>query len=81
MAAWEAISWYKRGIQLCALVAEECYRAIVWGAEMIHDRDFDEYVPRSRHVDYVVIGESSSISPNELDISAFRYSIVNALVS
>ena len=33
MAAWEATCWCKRGIQLCALVAEKCYRVIVWGAK------------------------------------------------
>jgi hypothetical protein len=26
----------------------------------IHDHDFDQYVPSSRHVDDVVVGESSS---------------------
>jgi hypothetical protein len=33
MAAWEATCWCERGIQLCALVAEKCYRVIVWGAK------------------------------------------------
>jgi hypothetical protein len=48
---------------------------------VIHDRDFDEYVPSSRHVDDVVVGESSSTATDELDMSAFRDSIANALVS
>ena len=47
----------------------------------LHDRDFDEYVPSSRHVDDVVVGESSSTATDELDMSAFRDSIANGSVS
>jgi hypothetical protein len=47
----------------------------------IHDRDFDQYIPSTRHVDDVAVGESSSSPSNELDICAFRDSIANTLVS
>jgi hypothetical protein len=47
----------------------------------IHDRDFDQYVPSTIHVLDVPVGESSSSTFDELDMSAFRDAIANALVS
>jgi hypothetical protein len=47
----------------------------------IHDRDFDEYVPSSRLVDDIAVGENSSTPSHKLDMSAFRDSIANASVS
>jgi hypothetical protein len=46
----------------------------------IHDRDFDQHVPTSLGHD-VPVGESSSSTSDELDMSAFRDAIANALVS
>jgi hypothetical protein len=46
----------------------------------LHDRDFDELGPNSLSHD-VPSGESSSSTSDELDMSAFRYAIANALVS
>jgi hypothetical protein len=45
----------------------------------LHDRDFDELGPSLSHD--VPIGESSSSTSDELDMSAFRDAIANALVS
>jgi hypothetical protein len=39
---------------------------------VIHDRDFDQFVPNTRHVDDVAIGDTSSTSLDELEMSAFR---------
>jgi hypothetical protein len=47
----------------------------------IHDRDFDQYVPSTSHVHDVLVGESSTSTSDELDMSAFRDAIANALVS
>jgi hypothetical protein len=47
----------------------------------IHDRDFDQYVPSTIHVLDVPVSESSSSTFDELDMSAFRDAIANALVS
>jgi hypothetical protein len=33
MAACEATSWCQRSFQLRTLIHEECYKAIIWGAE------------------------------------------------
>lgn len=38
----------------------------------IHERDFDQFVATTRHVDDVGAGESSSGPSDELDMSAFR---------
>jgi hypothetical protein len=46
----------------------------------IHDHDFDHFVSSTRHVQDVAIGESSSSTSDELDMSAFRDSIANTLV-
>jgi hypothetical protein len=46
----------------------------------LHDRDFDELGPNSLGHD-VSVGESSSSTSDELDMSAFRDGIANALVS
>jgi hypothetical protein len=46
----------------------------------LHDRDFDQLVPNSLGHD-VPVGESSSTTSDELDMSAFRDAIANALVS
>jgi hypothetical protein len=46
----------------------------------LHDRDFDELGPNSTSHD-VPLGESSSSTSDELDVSAFRDAIANALVS
>jgi hypothetical protein len=47
----------------------------------LHDRDFDEVGPNSLS-HHVPVGESSSSSTSdELDMSAFRDAIANALVS
>jgi hypothetical protein len=46
----------------------------------LHDRDFDQLVPNSLGHD-VPIGERSSTTSDELDMSAFRDAIANALVS
>jgi hypothetical protein len=46
----------------------------------LHDRDFDEPGPNTLGHD-VSVGESSSSTSDELDISAFRDGIANALVS
>jgi hypothetical protein len=47
----------------------------------LHDRDFDQLGPNSLGHD-VSVGESSSSSTSdELDMSAFRDGIANALVS
>jgi hypothetical protein len=46
----------------------------------LHDRDFDEVGPNSLSHD-VPVGESSSSTSDELDMSAFRDGIANALVS
>jgi hypothetical protein len=45
----------------------------------LHDRDFDEVGPSSSSHD-VPLGESSSTTSDELDMSAFRDAIANALV-
>jgi hypothetical protein len=45
----------------------------------LHDRDFDELGP-SLSQD-VPLGESSSSTSDELDMSAFRDAIANALMS
>jgi hypothetical protein len=45
----------------------------------LHDRDFDQLVPTSLAHD-VPIDESSSTTSDELDMSAFRDAIANALV-
>jgi hypothetical protein len=109
MAACEAICWCQRSFQLRTLIPEECYRAIIWGAEdevdnpsqfafiftviacmvlhnfirynAIHDRDFDQYISSKRHVPDVAIGENSTNTSDELDMSAFRDAIANVLVS
>jgi hypothetical protein len=47
----------------------------------IHDRDIDQYVPSMIHVHDVPVGESSTSTSDELDMSAFRDAIANALVS
>jgi hypothetical protein len=46
----------------------------------LHDRDFDELGPSSSSHD-VPLGESSSTTCDELDMSAFRDAIANALVA
>jgi hypothetical protein len=46
----------------------------------IHDRDFDQFVPTNL-VNDVHLGEISSSTSDELDMSAFRDSIATALVS
>jgi hypothetical protein len=46
----------------------------------LHDRDFDELGPNSLSHD-VPSGESSGSTSNELDMTAFRDAIANALVS
>ena len=46
----------------------------------LHDRDFDELGPNSISHD-VPLGESSSSTYDELDMSAFRDAIANALVA
>jgi hypothetical protein len=46
----------------------------------IHDRDFDQFVPTNL-VNDVHLGESSSSTSDELDMSAFRDAIATALVS
>jgi hypothetical protein len=46
----------------------------------LHDRDFDEVWPNSLSHD-VPVGESSTSTSDELDMSAFRDAIANALVS
>ena len=46
----------------------------------LHDRDFDELGPNSISND-VPLGESSSSTSDELDMSAFRDEIANALVA
>jgi hypothetical protein len=46
----------------------------------LHDRDFDVVGPNSISHD-VPLGESSSSTSDELDMSAFRDAIANALVS
>jgi hypothetical protein len=46
----------------------------------LHDRDFDELGPNSISHD-VPLGQSSSSTYDELDMSAFRDAIANALVS
>jgi hypothetical protein len=46
----------------------------------IHDRDFDQFVPTSLAND-VHLGESSSSTSDELDMSAFRDAIATVLVS
>jgi hypothetical protein len=46
----------------------------------LHDRDFDEVGPSSLSHD-VPVGESSTSTYDELDMSAFRDAIANALVS
>jgi hypothetical protein len=46
----------------------------------LHNRDFDQLVPTS-HAHDVPIGESSSSTSDELDMSAFQDAIANALVS
>jgi hypothetical protein len=46
----------------------------------LHDRDFDQLVPTSLAHD-VPVGESSSSTSDELDMSAFRDAIANAFVS
>ena len=46
----------------------------------LHDRDFEEVGPNSlRH--HVPVGESSTSTSDELDMTAFRDAIANALVS
>jgi hypothetical protein len=45
----------------------------------LYDRDFDQLVPTSVARD-VPIDESSSTTSDELDMSAFRDAIANALV-
>jgi hypothetical protein len=47
----------------------------------IHDRDFGQYVPSTSHVHDVPIGESSTSTSDELNMSAFRDAIANALVA
>jgi hypothetical protein len=46
----------------------------------LHDRDFDEVGPNSLSHD-VPVGESSTSTSDELDMSDFRDAIANALVS
>jgi hypothetical protein len=46
----------------------------------LHDRDFDEVGPSSSSHD-VPLGESSSTTCDELDMSVFRDAIANALVA
>jgi hypothetical protein len=46
----------------------------------LHDRDFDKVGPNSLSHD-VPVGESSSSTSDELDMSTFRDEIANALVS
>jgi hypothetical protein len=46
----------------------------------LHDRDFDE-LGTSSISQHVPLGESSSSTTDELDMSAFRDAIANALVS
>jgi hypothetical protein len=48
---------------------------------VIHDREFDQYVPSTSHVHDVPASESSTSTSDELDMSAFRDAIANALVS
>jgi hypothetical protein len=47
----------------------------------IHDCDFDQFVPSTTYVQDVGICESSTSTSDELDMSAFRDEIANALVS
>jgi hypothetical protein len=46
----------------------------------LHDRDFDQLGPNSLGHD-VPVGKSSSSTSDELDMSAFRDEIADALVS
>jgi hypothetical protein len=46
----------------------------------LHDRDFDE-LGTNNISHHVPLGESSSSTSDELDMSAFRDAIANALVS
>jgi hypothetical protein len=47
---------------------------------VIHDQDFDQFVPTNL-VNDIHLGESSSSTSDELDMSAFRDAITTALVS
>jgi hypothetical protein len=47
----------------------------------IRDRDFYQYISSTRHVQDVAIGESSTNTSDELNMSAFRDAIANVLVS
>jgi hypothetical protein len=38
----------------------------------IYDRNFDQFVPNTRHVNDVGVGESSSSPSDELDMSSFK---------